>query len=228
MGHYKPRRTALRATVSLSALTFISMTLQEAAAGEVIDYTGTQAEYNALDPVGVIKPTGSDNTVTVSDPNSTGSNFNDLYYVYGGTGSSSGSITISNNSVDISGGTIRSSVYGADGDGYAGGYSLSVTDNSVYISGGTISDGVFGGSGEGYAGSSLSITDNSVYISGGTIGSGYRSSIFGGAGGGSGSIRVSNNSIHISSGTIYSSLDPDSGIFGGFGSGSGSDSIAIF
>ena len=188
---------------------------QPAAAGEVINVV-TQEDYEKVkDSHGDVKPQHSltDNSVTIGTDgggNSPSISSNGNEYVYGGytagteaaknnkvfvksgemiyvCGGRSYDGKATNNSVNISGGTINSNVRGGYSDNGA------VTDNTVTISGGEMGD-VKGGYGRnGVA------TNNSVNISGGTINSNVR-------GGHSDNGAVTGNRVLISGGTINSDV----------------------
>lgn len=137
-------------------------------------------------------------------------------------------MSVSNNSVEVSGGTIDDIIYGGyvevDRDG-----AVTVTGNSVNVSGGNISNNIHGGYGDG--GDVLIVSNNNVAISNITIrvdtsrGPGhFHGGTAVGSVDGNGDVAVTDNSIVLKDVVILND-DNTSGVYGGrgFGSGSGGD-----
>ncbi|OCR97936.1 hypothetical protein CFT12S02855_04840, partial [Campylobacter fetus subsp. testudinum] len=128
----------------------------------------------------------SDNVVTILSTDTS-----DVNYAFGGYSTAG---NVENNTVNISGGTIKNSIYG--GHSNKGSANL----NTINISGGIIDNNVFGG--YSYSGS---VTNNTVNISSGTI----NNNVFGGSTF-SGSSPANSNTVNISGGTI------DNNVYGGY------------
>ncbi|MGU3577012.1 hypothetical protein ACLBWZ_15960 [Brucellaceae bacterium C25G] len=175
----KIRQNALYATVAASALLLNIASSKDVFAQVVINYTGTQAEYDALSweyPGKSVRPPASGeqsgNTVTVSDPDGLGGDFVAPGYVFGGYQyDSNPEVTVNDNLVIITGGVIEYEVTGGHGQNHSEG-SITVSGNRVEISAGEIGSSVQGGSGGGYISSdgTMTVSGNSVDISGGVVG----------------------------------------------------------
>lgn len=178
---YKARKASLATTVAFSAIFANAISPNSAVAQAFYEYTGTQAEYDALvtNPVAGLysgktflppeNTSQSKNVVKIHDPLNLGATYKKAGAVFGGYSGGTGEIIVENNQVEMSGGKVDS-LYGGAGTNTAGNL-LTIRNNLVRVTGGKSSE-VYGG----YADLSkianpghVIVQNNRVEVAGGSV-----------------------------------------------------------